>query len=1450
MIKRLLSCLCIAALAIGFSGQAAPPKKLTLLFLGDNGHHQPAERYRTLAPVLEKMGIELVYTDSVDSLNEKTLSRYDAIMIYANQEKISKEQESALINYVENGKALICLHCGSYCFLNSPKYIELVGAQFQRHGTGILKTEIALPDHPIMKGFQPFESWDETYVHHKHNEKNRTVLEYHPEGSGKEPWTWTRTQGKGRVFYTAWGHDDRTWSNEGFQQLVARGVYWAVGLDPATLPKADAKPKITELPNDLKPFEYVPAKVAFYPPGKKAGEKREPLNKMQKPLSPEESVKHVVHPDDFDIKLFVSEEKLGGKPICMNWDEQGRLWVALTYDYPNELQPKGQGRDKIVICEDTTGKGVADKITVFADKLSIPTSLIFHRGGVIVHQAPDTLFLKDNTGSGHADERRVLFTGWHTNDTHAGPSNLHYGLDNWIYGMVGYSGFNGTIGSENFRFGQGFYRYKPDTNQFEFLRSTNNNSWGIGLSEEGVLFGSTANGNPSVYMPIANRYYERVLGWSSSVLSGIAGNAPIHPITENVRQVDWHGGHTAAAGHALYTARNYPSYYWDKVAFVTEPTGHVISTFQISPKGSDYVSKNSWNLIASNDEWTAPIMAEVGPDGSVWYIDWYNFIVQHNPTPVGWTTGKGGAYETDLRDKKLGRIYRVVPKNAKSEVAFTLKGATPEKLVETLRNSNMFWRNHAQRLLVERGQKDVVPQLMALLKSPKPDEIGIDAGSMHALWTLEGLNALDTAETQQAVFAALTSPAAGVRRAAVQLLPRTEAGLNKLLESNVLEDSDAQVRLAALLTLSEMPPSAAAGKALVQFLENPLNSGDRWLRDASTAAAATHAPHFVTALFDAAAKQPLNFSPTEILGIVTEHMARSGKGSSVLDALSSLESKIDEKTWPKVSELVNSYLQAAIKGWTKKGRVTLSEVQVKSLKQLYQKVNFQTKGQLLQVAQLCESTIFDKESAEITEAGFKIAGDEKAPDNQRVAAVRQLVQLTRSDAKSIEKLLGLITPRTPPVVSQAVVESVLQNSSEATGTVLKMFNSWSPNLKGAALREIIARKNLTLDLLTAMEKQQISISELSLDQKQNLANNADRRIAERAKKLLASGGGIPNADRQKVIDEWMFTTKKAGDSKIGKQMFTKHCAICHRINGEGNMVGPDLTGMSVHPKEELIVHILDPSRSVEGNYRMYTVKTAAGTVLNGLLASETKTSVELIDAQAKKQTILREDIEEITTSNKSLMPEGFEKQMNADEFANLLEFLTEKGKFVPLPLDRVATACSIKGMFFDDAGMAERLTFSDWKPKTFNGVPFVLVDPTDGKRNIVLLNSPNGLKTPNMPKSVSLACNTAARSIHILGGISGWGYPYGAKGSTSMIVRLHYKDGKVEDHPLKNGEEMADYIRVVDVPNSKLAFKVPSQQIRYLSVTPKSNAVIENIELVKGRDETAPIVVAVTVETP
>ena len=1450
--NRVLALLAVACLLIPlrFLGAAPAPthqKTLTALFLGDRGHHRPADRAAQLIPVMHDRGIEVTYTDDQRDLNPSTLARYDALILYANIDAITPEQDKALLDYVARGGGFVPLHCASFCFRNSPDFVALVGAQFLRHGTGEFDTKVVDADHPIMKGLEPFRTWDETYVHAQHNAKDRLVLQTRQEGSGAEPWTWVRTQGKGRVFYTAYGHDGRTWGNPAFHDLIERGIRWAANKGDVF----DSRPKPRA---DLAPFRYekAPDRIPNYLPGQKWGTQGDLIARMQLPLDATESLKHMVVPRGFAVTLFATEPEIA-KPLCMAWDHRGRLWIAESTDYPNNLKQIGQGDDRIKICEDTDGDGRADKFTVFADKLSIPTSIAFANGGILVNDAPDTLFLKDTDGDDKADVRKVILTGWGTRDTHAGPSNLHYGFDNWFYGIVGYSGFVGKVGGEDLRFGQGFYRFKPDGSKLEFLRSTNNNSWGVSFTEEGLLFGSTANGCPSVYVPIPNRYYESVRGWSPSVLANIASSNKFYPVTERVRQVDWHGGFTAAAGHAVYTARTYPKWYWNRTAFVNEPTGHLIATFLLQPNGSDFGSENSWNLVASNDEWTAPISAEVGPDGNVWFLDWYNYIVQHNPTPQGFETGKGNAYVSSLRDKTHGRIYRVVATDGKPSTQPKLDPRDGKGLVAALKNDNLLWRLHAQRLLVERGEKDVVPDLLKLVGDTSVDAIGLNPGAIHALHTLQGLHALGEGKSVEAVFAALKSPSAGVVRNALQVLPRAESSTAAIVASHVLQHPDAQVRLAAFLALADLPPSRAAATAVaIELLEGRVEN-DRWLVDATTAAASANAPAFLTQIAKRSASPP-NPRPfknaeavaTMVVGRVAEHYARGGPADSVGALLANLAN-----AHPRVTE---STINGLVRGWPKDKPAKLTPADEKAMVTLLPRLSESTRGPLVGLASRWGTKALETYTNDIASSLLATVQNEKTSDEARVAAARQLIDFRRSDAKTASALLELITPRTAPALASGLVSAVSRTDSKDFGaSLVDSLARLTPAVRSEAIRALLGREDWVVAFMTGVGQGKVRLDDLSLDQKQALAAHPNREIARKAKEMLARGGGLPDADRQKVIDQLGPLVLNGGDPARGKLVFEQQCAKCHTHSGKGGKVGPDLTGMAAHPKSELIVHVLDPSRSVEGNFTSYSVAMADGRTFNGLLASETKTAVELLDTEGKSVKLLREEIEELAASKKSLMPEGFEKQIPPASLADLLAFLTQRGKFMPLDLRKAATVVSTQGMFYDKDATVERMIFPDWSPKSFEGVPFVLVDPQgDRTPNVVMLHSPNGTIPPKMPRSVTLPCNAPAKAIHLLSGVSGWG----AQGkpanepTVSMIVRLHYADGQTEDHPLRDGVEFADYIRRIDVPGSKFAFALRGQQIRYLAVTPKRRETIQSIELVKGRDSSAPLVMAVTIETP
>ncbi|MBB5284554.1 putative membrane-bound dehydrogenase-like protein [Rhabdobacter roseus] len=807
--------------------EAVKGRRLEVLFLGDNGHHRPIERIPSIMAALGSKGINFTYTDKLEDLNPQTLAKYDALLVFANWDSIAPQQANALLDFVASGKGFLPIHCASYCFRNNAEVVKLIGGQFWRHTWDTIQPVWTKPDHPAIAGVKPFKTLDETYLHAKLQPDNVVLTErlIQPDqakdrpGQEKEPYTWVRTHGKGRVFYTAYGHDEKTWSQPEFHNLIEKGILWAVN-DEARQAHAALNPQ---------PFAYREAKLPNY-------EQRPGPQLQQLPLSPEESVKHIQVPVDFTLEVFAHEPDVM-HPIAMAWDERGRLFVLITKDYPNERKENG-GSDYILICEDTNGDGKADKFTRFADGLSIPTGMVFANGGLIVSQAPHMLFLQDTDGDDKADVKKVLFSGFGTFDTHAGPSSLHYGFDNWIYGAVGYSGFKGKFGDkDSLNFGQALFRFRPDGSDMEIMTRTSNNTWGLGFNEAGDLFGSTANNSHGWYMAIPNRYFgeSRVDNGGRSTDT----HKDMKPITPKVRQVDVFGGFTAAAGHNFYTARAYPKKYWNTVAFVSEPTGHVLHQNVMVKKGTDYEDAEGFNLLAGADEWVSPVFAQVGPDGAVWVADWYSFIIQHNPTPRGFDNGRGNAYDTDLRDFTHGRLYRVAWKEAPAYTPITLSKDRPAELVANLKNTNMLWRLHAQRLLVERGQKDVVPQLIALVQDTSVDEIGLNTAAIHALWTLHGLGALE-GPALQAATAALKHPSSDVRKTAVQVLPRTPATAQALMSVNALEDKEPLVVLNSLLAFTEVPLTPTIEKAILTRLEKSTEADDRWMPDVFAVALNAH----------------------------------------------------------------------------------------------------------------------------------------------------------------------------------------------------------------------------------------------------------------------------------------------------------------------------------------------------------------------------------------------------------------------------------------------------------------------------------------------------------------------------------------------------------------------------------------------------------------------------------
>ena len=552
--------------------------------------------------------------------------------------------------------------------------------------------------------------------------------------------------------------------------------------------------------------------------------------RIQNPLSPEESQRHIQLPKGFTAELFAAEPNIIN-PIAFAWDERGRLWVLQSQDYPHDLE-NDVGGDRITICEDIDKDGLADKFTEFAVGQSLSTGIVIVKGGAIVSQAPEMVFLEDSDGDDKMDKRTVLFDGFGIWDTHAGPSSLRFGHDNMIWGAVGYSGFENQFVGKPVEFSTGVFRFSREGDFFEPVGKFNNNTWGLGISQDLEIFGSTANNNHACYVGIPLKYYDYLnkrptWGINSDFIQGHYEISAVGSIP--LQQVDVRGGYTAAAGANFYTAENYPKAYQNQM-YVNAPTGHLVHIARMEKSGAGYKEVDGGNIFASTDAWAAPVFTETGPDGNLWVADWYNPVIQHNPDKRGmdnqiWNDepGEGNAHLNPHRDKRHGRIYVIKYKGKADNSIASLDPSDDNGLLAGIKSSNMFWRTTAQRLIVENSKTELIPQLIKIAG-------GDNLPAVHALWSLNGLGAFNSdSNAQSLINKALTSSSSVVKKTGLALLPSTEKSSIQLAQSMLLEDPDLFVRRNAILKASELPETEELFHATQHLLSNEINSSDQWL---------------------------------------------------------------------------------------------------------------------------------------------------------------------------------------------------------------------------------------------------------------------------------------------------------------------------------------------------------------------------------------------------------------------------------------------------------------------------------------------------------------------------------------------------------------------------------------------------------------------------------------------
>src|SRR5437660_3209060 len=574
------------------------------------------------------------------------------------------------------------------------------------------------------------------------------------------------------------------------------------------------------------------------------------------PYSQREALRTIRIDKGFRIEPFAAEPLIKS-PVAMDWDEDGRIYVAEDTGYPLDTRPIG----RIVLLEDTNGDGIPDRRTVFADQIVMPNGVMCWKGGVLVTAAPDVWFFKDTTGSGHADVREKILTGFaFTNPQHMVNGPL-YGPDNWIYlahqGPVHTVVFQDDFGDRGsdirFADGQGpqlkmaprSVRFRPETHQLEFLSSWS--QYGQAFDEWGRHFAITndSNGRHDV---IAARYLQRnpalLLPTVQQDVS-TSDNNKVFPITHNPRFeiLTDVGTLTSSCSITLpYLGGAFPPSF-RRVACVAESAHNMVHCDVWSDAGATYTARRleeGAGFIASTDAWFRPVNMYIGPDGALYLIDYYRNVIEHPEWMAADTYHAGYLYNGQDR----GRIYRIVPDQSPPlplPKNIRLGDASIGELVRQLASPNIWWRRTAQRLLVERHNDDAVQPLVRLFSESQSP-----LGRVHALWTLDGLGKLD----ENLLRKALDDPEAGVRENAVRLTESHLASHPELVEklARMTDDPDPKLRFQLLFTLgfADSPQSKAAEeKLLADGVE------DRWVQVAALSASSARAARY----FDFAAQR-------------------------------------------------------------------------------------------------------------------------------------------------------------------------------------------------------------------------------------------------------------------------------------------------------------------------------------------------------------------------------------------------------------------------------------------------------------------------------------------------------------------------------------------------------------------------------------------------------------------
>lgn len=937
--------------------------------------------------------------------------------------------------------------------------------------------------------------------------------------------------------------------------------------------------------------------------------------------SPEESLKAIVIEPGYRVEL-VAAEPLVMDPVAIAFDAAGRMFVVEYGDYPTGPDdPDAPPLSRIVLLEDSNGDGQMDQRHVFADHLNFAHSLMPYRDGLLVGAQTELLFLKDTNNDNKADVRETLYSGFVPAHPQMQIGNPRWGLDNWIYCNYAVGEVTGSQTGEKLTLPRGEFRFNPLTG--EFGPASGVGQYGNTIDRWGRRF-FASNRNPVMTerLPweVAKRNPYYLLPTTHYDVAPSGDNSLVFPLIEMKSNYLSHSGtHTAACGVTAYLGPLGNTDFQDSV-FVCEPIGHLVTRTIVKNKGAKLISERAQakaDFFASTDPWFRPSSLATGPDGGLYLADMYRLWVEHPkflPEEV--------AAQLDWRaGDDLGRIWRIVPEGEKLESYEP--PSEPSDLVRQLESNSPWQRFTAQRLIVERQLITLEAPLREILTSH--DQL---ASRLHALWTLEGLGRLTEVDVQTA----LADRSPQVRADGVRLASRFIDNRSDLAQQVSLlgDDPNASVRLQVAISLGNQPSTQAQETRLRIALKD---YADEVISKALLTSTVGHGELTATLLkLPEFANRTSERQATDFIRELATIVGTAGDSAELSQLLSLFEPNpaID---WRWHGVLIEGLATGLERHRGELGRMSLAKL-------------LSSPPESLAKFTLAVQAVLDQASER--------ALDSKLPREQREAAIPLLRHLPFTEAEEVYAVL--LDIQQPEAIQRAMIDTMLRHNLIAGSQIA--LGGWSelrPKVQGEAMVRMLRHGQTTADVLSAMEKGDVSPAQVGLEDRLRLLRHGTEEVRELAGKLF---GGAVSADREKVVRDYQAALSGRGSVASGKKIFAQSCAKCHRLDGEGYAVGPDLSDARNRSKDALLFDILDPSRKVDPQYTEYLVAIDDGRTISGLLVSEDDLGLVLKQPEGKQETVPRDQIEAMKASPKSLMPEGVEKEINAQQMVDLLEYLT------------------------------------------------------------------------------------------------------------------------------------------------------------------------------------------------